>query len=59
MLQPMYFWARRAIISTPPVVPPYLKIMPSPTPINTPANKRNKEHIILHMDIDLVNHEKL
>ena len=39
MLQPKYLFTSRAIISTPPVVPPKRKIIPSPIPIATPANK--------------------
>ena len=38
MLHPKYLKPSLAIISTPPVVPPNRKTIPSPTPINTPAN---------------------
>src|SRR5699024_12048498 len=42
ILQPKYLFTIRAMISTPPVVPPFLKTIPSPIPINTPAKSAAK-----------------
>ncbi len=39
MLHPLYFCPKRAMISTPPVVPPAQNTIPRPIPTVTPAYK--------------------